>query len=157
MSVHTQTDATLTITLTPAAGTPLQVSCQIINATFTPAGFSTGQPVPVACGDSVVEPGDPSAGGITGEVFKDTTAAGITRALLLAVQSGEVFDFTYTENAGTDHELTWAGTATVPTFAVPFAPSKFGRHPLAITVVTSQLQDTTPATPDSQPEPEPVP
>lgn len=134
MPVTTQQDALLKITLD---GTDF--ACQVINASFTPAAPGESTPIPVACGDTVSEPGDPSNGSISGEVFKDTSATGITRVLAQAAVSGAEFDYQYVENDGTPHEMTWSGKATVPQFGIDFAPSKTGRHPLNLTLTTSVL------------------
>lgn len=139
MPTSTQTDATLKITLTEGIAAPVEFGCQIIGAEFTQPAAGEGEVVPTACGDTVVEPGDVQPGSLTGEVYKDTSESGITRALAAAVQAGTVFDYTYTENEGTATELQFTGKATVRPFGVSFTPNKYGRHPLELSIATATL------------------
>jgi hypothetical protein len=138
MTTSTTTDATLTITLDSGSGA-VDYSAQVINASFTPASNGAGSLVQVATGDKVTEPGEPQFGSLTGEVFKDAASAGFTRALLAAQAAGTVLDYVYTENAATVDELKYTGECTVPPFAVPFTPGKYGRHPLTLQITTSTL------------------
>lgn len=133
MPVSTQIDATLVLTLDGTA-----IECQVINASYTPAAPAESTAVPTACGDTVSEPGDPSNGSITGEVFKDTSANGVTRLLAQAAVSGAELAYVYTESDGTN-TMSWSGTATVPQFAIDFTPSKTGRHELSLALTTSVL------------------
>lgn len=141
MPVHTQLDAVLELTLDNGVDPILDASCQVINAEFTQP--SQGEPTltPVACGgDPVAEVGDPVNGSLSGEVFKDASATGITRLLAKAVATtGTVFDYVYTENEGTPNELKFSGKCTVGAFGIPFTPDKFGRHPIALTIVSADL------------------
>lgn len=141
MPAATHVDATLKLTITPATGSPVEAGCQVINASFTQP--SNGDPtlVPVGCGgDPVAEPGDPQNGSIEGEVYKDNSATGITRLLAVAVANpADAITYIYTENLGTPQELSFTGTCAVQPFAIDFAPSKFGRHPLALSVVSATL------------------
>lgn len=136
----TQTDATLILTLDSGSG-PVSVECQVINARYTMAAPGDSTPVPTACGDTVSEPGDPVNGSITGEVFKDTSASGITRLLSQAALTGATLDYTYTEQDEAGYQLSWSGEATVPQFGIDFTPSKLGRHELNVNVTTSVLAD----------------
>lgn len=138
MPVKTQTDATLKLSLDKGSG-PVLVECQVINAAFTMAAPGESSPIPVACGDTVSEPGDAQNGTITGEVFKDTSATGITRLLAEAALAGAEMDYEYVENDGTAEEFAWSGKCTVPPFGIDFTPSKTGRHALALTLTTSVL------------------
>lgn len=138
MPVNTQVDATLVLTLDPGTG-PISVECQVINASYTPAAPGQATPVPVACGDTVSEPGDPSTGTISGEVFKDTSAAGVTRLLAEAAIAGAEMDYVYTEEDSDGYAMSWSGKCTVPQFAIDFAPSKTGRHSLELSLTTSVL------------------
>lgn len=138
MPANTMTDAALTLTLDGTA-----VECQVVNATFTPAAPGESTPVPIACGDTVSEPGDPSNGSITGEVLKDWGANGVTRLLAEAATSGAEMDYTYTENDGTSDVATWTGKCTVPAPSIDFRPSKMGRHAFALTLTTSVLAPVT--------------
>ena len=136
MPTNTQTDATLVLTLDGTA-----VECQVINASYTMAAPGESTPVPTACGDTVSEPGDPSNGSISGEVFKDTSATGITRLLAEAALTGVEVAYVYTEADEAGYEMSWSGTCTVPQFGIDFAPSKLGRHQLELNVTTSVLAD----------------
>lgn len=134
MPVSTQKDAVLVLSLD---GT--DYACQVVNASYQMAAPGEATPVPVACGDTVSEPGDPATGSISGEVFKDTSATGITRVLAAAAVAGTELDYVYTEEDAAGYEMSWSGTCTVPAFAIDFAPDKFGRHALALSVSTSVL------------------
>lgn len=114
-------------------------ACQIINGSFTPPAPGEATPVPVACGDTVSEPGDPQSGEITGEVFKDSTTAGFTRALIAAAMAGTEIDFEWTENDGTAHELTFIGKAVPQPPTIDFQPAKLGRHQFTLTVTSAAL------------------
>ena len=134
MPTNTQKDAELVLTV---GG--VDYACQVVNASFTMAAPADSTPVPVACGGTVSEPGDPSNGSITGEVYKDTSATGITRKLAELASSGASVAYVYTEKDENDYEMSWTGQATVPAFAIDFAPDKFGRHALTLTLTTSVL------------------
>ena len=139
MPVKTQVDATLILTLDTGSGA-VAVECQVINAAFTPAAPGESTPIPIACGDTVSEPSDPQNGSITGEVFKDWSADGITRLLAEAAVAGAEMDYVYTENSGiAGDEASWSGKATVPQFGIDFAPSKLGRHEMNLSLTTSVL------------------
>ena len=127
-------DATLVLSLD---GT--DYACQVVNASYQMAAPGDSTPVPVACGDTVSEPGDPSNGSISGEVYKDLGATGITRVLATLALSGAEADYVYTETDGNGADMSWTGKCTVPAFAIDFAPDKFGRHSLSLNVTTSVL------------------
>lgn len=148
MPVSTQIDATLVLTLDDGGdGGPVAIECQVINASYTPAAPGESTPTPTACGDTVSEPGDPSNGSITGEVFKDTSATGVTRLLAAAAVAGTEMDYVYTEADEAGYEMSWSGKCTVPQFGIDFAPSKTGRHELSLTVSTSILAAAAAAAP----------
>lgn len=134
MAVSTQRDALLTLTLDSTS-----VECQVIDASYTPAAPGDSTPVPVACGDTVSEPGDPSNGSIRGTVFKDTSTTGVTRLLAEAAVAGASMTYAYAEEDESGYAMSWTGTCTVPQFAIDFSPSKTGRHSLDLTVSTSVL------------------
>lgn len=134
MPANTQTDSILVLTID---GT--DYSCQVIDASFTMAAPGESTPIPVACGDTVSEPGDARNGSLTGSVLKDTSATGITRALAILAGSGAEVDYVYTEKDEADYEMSWSGKATVPAFAIDFAPSKMGRHNINLVLTTSVL------------------
>ena len=134
MPTNAAKDATLVLSFD---GT--DYACQVVNASYTPAAPGDSTPVPVACGETVSEPGDPSNGSISGEVYKDISANGVTRALSTLVLSGAEADYVYTETDGNGETMSWSGKCTVPAFGIDFAPDKYGRHQLAINVSTSVL------------------
>lgn len=125
-------DATLLLTVDGQ-----DYSCQVIDASYTPAAPAESTIIPTACGDTVAEPGDPQNGSITGTVFKDN--AGMTRALATLVLSGAEAAYVYTDTDGNGAALSWSGTCTVPAFGIDFQPDKLGRHPLELSVITSVL------------------
>lgn len=144
MATVTQKDAVLKISLNDGVNPVLEFACQVQDAEFTQPSQGEGDTVPVACGgDPVKTPADSQTdGSITGTVFKDTSATGITRLLAKAVAApGTTFDYEYTENEGTDEEFKFTGKATAPAFGIPFQPSQFGTHPLSLTVITATLAD----------------
>lgn len=134
MPTSTQKDALLSLTLD---GT--EVNCQVIDASYQMAAPGEATPIPVACGDTVSEPGDPSTGSISGTVFKDTSATGITRLLAEAAVSGAEMDYVYEEQDEGGYAMSWSGKCTVPAFAIDFQPDRYGRHTLSLSVTTSVL------------------
>lgn len=140
MAAHTQKDAVLSLTL---AGT--EYAAQVVNGSLTLPGPGSPTVTPVADGSGKVsEPGDPENGSISGEVFKDTTAAGITRALAAARISGAVLAYVWTEGAGTAEEFSVSGDCTVGSAQSDFTPDKFGRHPIDLALTTAALAAPTP-------------
>lgn len=134
MPTNASKDATLVFTIDAT-----DYACQVIDASYTMAAPAESTPIPVACGGTVSEPGDPSNGSISGSVYKDTTTTGITRALAELAVSGAEVAYVYTETDGNGQEMSWSGNATVPAFAIDFAPDKYGRHTLDVNVTTSVL------------------
>ena len=144
MPTKTQTDAVLKLTLNSGTGSPVDFACQLTSASFTQPGPGSIESVKVACGgDPVVVAGaDTDPGAITGEVFKDFTAAGLSTLLAKAVEAATTtgtvdLTYVYTENAGTDHEVSWTGKASVDPFEIPFTPGELGRHSLNLPVLTA--------------------
>lgn len=127
MTVHTQVDATLVLQI---GGT--DYACQVISGTLTWPAAAEATQVPVACGDVVSEPGDMGNGSITGDVYKDTTAVGITRALITALEAQSELTYSWQE-AG----MTTTGRCRVAGHDQTFTPDKYGRHPLNLTVITA--------------------
>lgn len=136
MPVSTQKDAALVLTIGSTS-----VECQVINASYTMAAPGESTVVPVACGDTVTEPGEPQNGSISGEVFKDTSPTGITRVLAAAALTGEELAYVYTEEDEDGYEMSWSGVCTVPAFGIDFTPDRMGRHTLQLNVSTSVLAD----------------
>ena len=134
MPTNVAKDATLVLSID---GT--DYACQVVNASYTPAAPGDSTPIPVACGDVVSEPGDPSNGAISGEVYKDLGATGITRVLAGMATSGAEADYVYTETDSNGETMSWSGQCTVPAFPIDFAPDKYGRHTLDLNVSTSVL------------------
>lgn len=130
----TQKDAELSLTLDGE-----EYACQVIDGTLS--WPSRGEPTttPVACGDKVTEPGTITNGSISGTVFKDHSATGITRALITALEADADMAFVWTENANgaTGEILTVTGTCRVASHEQVFTPDTLGRHPLALTVTDS--------------------
>jgi len=130
----TQKDAELSLTLDGE-----EFACQVINGTLTWPSRSEPTLVPVACGDKVAEPGTPSNGSISGEVYKDTSATGITRALITALEADATLAFIWTENVGgpVGSVLTVEGECVVSSHEQVFTPDTLGRHPLNLSVTSS--------------------
>lgn len=134
MPTNVATDASLVLSLD---GT--DYACQITDASFQMAAPGEATPVPVACGETVSEPGDPATGSISGNVFKDLGANGITRVLATMATTGAEADYIYTETDGNGEVMSWSGKATVPAFGIDFQPSKYGKHPINLSLTTSVL------------------
>jgi len=132
--MSTQKDTELSLTLDG-----VEYACQVIDGSLTWPARSEPTLVPVACGDKVAEPGTPTNGTITGTVYKDQSATGITRVLITALESDADIDFVWTENVDgpTGEILTVTGTCRVTSHEQVFTPDTLGRHPLALTVTAS--------------------
>lgn len=127
MTTNATKDGTLTLTLDSE-----DVACQIIDATFTFPARAEATLVPVACGDTVSELGDPQNGALTGTVYKDLSANGITRILIEALTADAILAYSWEETG-----LTVTGNARVAGHDQTFTPDKYGRHPLQITIITA--------------------
>lgn len=125
-------DAVVTVTID---GT--DISCQLIDGELT--ADDTGDPtlVPVACGDSVPEPGDPTPGTLSGTIFEDFQAAGFTRALW-ENRDSEV-PFTLVKNPGEAWAASFSGFCTLKAPAVAVQPSKLARNSITLPVRTVSL------------------
>lgn len=132
MPAVTSKDATLTLTFQIGAGTPVDVSCQVIDSTLTFPARAEATLVPVACGDNVSEPGDPTNGALTGTVYKDLSVTGVTRFMIDALIADALLTYTWEEA-----EMTVTGEARVAGHDQPFTPDKFGRHPLNLTITSA--------------------
>ena len=134
MATHTQKDDTLILKLAT-----VDYAAQVIDSSFDPPGYGAPTLTPVASDLSKVsEPGDPENGTLTGNVFKDMTTAGITRALATARISGAKLAYIYTDNASPD-AVTYTGDCYVASVPQDFQPDKLGRHAFTLTVVTAVL------------------
>jgi hypothetical protein len=134
VATHTQKDDTLILKL----GT-VDYAAQVIDAQFDPPGYSAPTTTKVASDLSVVsEPGDPETGTLSGNVFKDNTTAGFTRALAVARVAGTKVAYTYTDNSSTDL-ITYTGDAYVQSVPQDFQPDKLGRHAFTLTIVTAAI------------------
>jgi hypothetical protein len=134
MPTTTQKDAVLVLSLDGA-----DYACQVINAEFAYPGKGEATTIPVACGgDPVSEPGSPTNGSISGEVFKDTGATGITRALITALESEAEMDYIWTEGADDAADrISITGKCRVAGHTQTFAPDTTGRHALNLSVSTA--------------------
>jgi hypothetical protein len=140
MPVVTQKDAVLSLTLD---GT--EIACQVIDGSLEWPGKGEPTTIPVACGgDPVSEPGSPTNGSISGEVFKDTSDGGVTRMLIQALEADTEMTYIWTENDGTPEEMTVTGKCRVNGHTQTFSPDKLGRHPLALSVSTAATTFGTP-------------
>jgi hypothetical protein len=104
----------------------------VIDATLSLPARAEATLVPVACGSVVSEPGDPQNGSLSGNVYKDLTATGITRLLIEALTADAVLNYSWAETG-----MTITGTARVAGHDQTFTPDKYGRHPLNITIATA--------------------
>lgn len=125
-------DAIVTITVDN-----IDISCQLIDGELAPD--DTGDPtiVPVACGDSQSEPGDPTPGTLSGTIFEDFQAAGFTRALW-ENRNTEV-PFTMVKNPGEAWEASFSGFCTLKAPTVAVQPTKLARNSISLPVRTVDL------------------
>lgn len=132
MPAFAKPDAVVTITVDS-----VDISCQLIDGELTPD--DTGDPtlVPVACGETVSEPGDPSPGELTGTIFEDFQAAGFTRALW--ENRDTEAPFTLVKNPGEPHEASFTGTVTLKAPTVAVQPTKLARNTISLPVSTVTL------------------
>lgn len=134
MPTHTQKDDTLILKL----GT-VDYAAQVIDAQFDPPGYSEPTTTPVASDLSKVsEPGEPENGSLSGNVFKDNTTAGFTRALVVARVAGTKLVYTYTDNNATD-AISYTGDCYVQSVPQDFQPDKLGRHAFTLTIITCAI------------------
>lgn len=132
MATHTQKDDTLILKL----GT-VDYAAQVIDAQFDPPGYGTPTTTPVASDlTKVSEPGDPENGTLSGNVFKDNTSTGFTRALVVARVAGTKLTYIYTDNSATD-SISYTGDCYVASVPQDFQPDKLGRHAFTLTIITA--------------------
>ena len=119
-----------------------EYQCQIIDATLTLVGRSAGDTVEVACPDGAVnEPGEHTDGSLTGTVFTDTTATGISWALMQAQQAGATMSYVLTWFADQDNTIafTYTGDCKVDEFSIDWAKPGYSKHPISLVLVTGTL------------------
>lgn len=134
MPATTQRDRELSLTVDGE-----EYACQVIDGSLSWPSRAEPTLTPVACGDTVTEPGTLSNGTITGTVYKDHTASGITRALITALEADAELPFIWRENVGDPAGtiLVVTGVARVSSHEQVFTPDTLGRHPLALTVTSA--------------------
>lgn len=121
----------------------VEYNCQVIDASLTHVGKSTGETVQVACPDgAVVEPGEHVDGSLTGTVYTDTTAgSGISEALMLAHAAGATMTYSVTmfsDQANTVAYI-YSGDCQVSSFQIDWAKPGYSRHPLDLALVTGTI------------------
>lgn len=136
MTVHTQENNTLVLKFDGGA----DMACQIINLKLALPVVSVGKLVNTACPDGTVsEPGEPQSGKLSGEVFTDTTDAGITTALLDAAEDNDViaYDLTMWSDLGTDEAWRFTGNARVTSIELDWSKPANARHALDLEIITA--------------------
>jgi len=124
------------------AGAPLVFSCQVIDAQLTLPGTPPGDVVQTACPDGVVsEPGTRTNGAMTGTVFVDPTATGITWALATTFQAGTEYEYRIVYYADLDETfaIEFTGRAKTNSFTLPFAKPGNARQPLDLALITADM------------------
>jgi hypothetical protein len=143
MSVHTQVNDQLTITLGSTG-----FECQFITTTWRRPGSAAGATVQTACPDGVVsEPGEAVNGALTGEAFTDTTADGLWDMLDEAFAAGTEFDYVYTVFPGVEgQEVTFTGRAKVNSYPeLTFSKPGLSRHQVDLAILTATKSRPAPA------------
>ena len=135
MAVNTQSNNSLSLTL---EGT--QVNCQVIDLKFKPPLSGEAKLTRTACPDGIVaEPGEPQPGQLTGTVYTDTTATGLTTILLDAAEADTEVDYVLTlwNDLGNTIAWTWTGTATVSDLELTFEKPGKAKHNLSLALATA--------------------
>jgi hypothetical protein len=116
--------------------------CQTIDVSFSPSGVTPGATVEVACpGGKVSEPGSTEDGSITGNLFIDPTATGITWLLAEKFQTGEEFPvvLTFYSDLGPTHAMQWTCVCKVRSFTQPFEKPGYAKQPIDLAVISQTL------------------
>lgn len=120
-------DAVVTVTIDG-----VDISCQLIDGELAPDDSGDPTIIPVACGDSVSQPGEVSPGALTGTIFEDFQASGFTRALW-ENRDNEVA-FTLVKNPGQTWEASFSGFCTLKAPTVAVQPTQLGRNSIDLPV-----------------------
>lgn len=124
-------------------GAPITFECQVITADLSlPGPAQSGSATETACPDGKVsEPGQAQNGSITGEIFVDSTDAGITWALATLFQADTEFPYsiTYWANEPSTVAITFSGNAKVNSFTLPFSKPGYAKQPLDLALVTAVM------------------
>jgi hypothetical protein len=137
MAVTTQPNVSLVVSLD---GT--DYACQVIDASFKPPGVGAATITETACPDGIVaEPGAKAEGSLTGNVFADSSDAGITWALAQAYETDATLAYivTFWPELGPTNGMQWTGEARVNSFQQDFAKPGIGKHPLDLAITTAVL------------------
>lgn len=132
----------LRLSLDPAGTDPLAwVECQVVGLQFTPPAQGEPQLVFTACPNTTVdEPGDPVNGALTGEVFADYAAGGVSRLLIQQLDQVVTFDLWLNVDepgGGTTQVVHYTGTARVRPVTINWVPRKNQRHNIDLAVLTA--------------------
>ena len=137
MAVNTQPNVSLVVSLD---GT--DYACQVIDASFKPPGVGASTVTETACPSGVVaEPGGIEAGALTGNVFSDSLATGITYVLAQSYETQGEFDYivTFWPELGPTKAMQYTGKAKVASFTLDFAKPGIGKHALDLELSTAVL------------------
>lgn len=135
MTVNTQLNGELTLTIDGDA-----YSCQVINLKLKLPSKGKGAITRTACPDGVVaEPGDDETGSLTGDVFTDSTATGITWILADALDADDELPYVLTlwSDLANTIATIFTGTLKVSSLELDFTPGKNARHPLDLEIITA--------------------
>jgi len=136
----------------------LDFACQIAKVTdFTPPSRAKGKAEYPACPPNpdgtdvvVLTPGAPQEGKAALDIWHDTTATGITTALITAQQAGTTIDYTIVwrfDDPAADYQ--WSGKATVEPISNTWdkTDSRESRGPVNLTILSAVFGRPAPQAP----------
>lgn len=136
MSVHTQRNNLLFVEIDGK-----RYDCQIIDLQFTFPKDGDPTITQTACPDGTVsEPGEKTPGSLTGTVFTDTSTAGLTTALIQALNTSKEFPYDlvwWPDVSGSALQIT--GNARVSDLTLEWSKPGVAKHTLALSIITATV------------------
>lgn len=134
MSVHIQRNNLLFVTINGK-----RYDCQVIDLSFTFPKDGDPTITQTACPDGTVsEPGEKQPGSLSGTVFTDTSTAGITTALITALNTSAEFPYDlvwWPDVTGSALQIT--GQARVSDLVLEWSKPGVAKHSLSLSVVSA--------------------
>ena len=141
MSVNVTKNIALELTVTIDAA-PVTFECQALDCSLSLPGSQPGESVETACPDGIVsEPGTTTNGALTGTVFTDTTATGISWALMNAYMAGDEFTYSFTwfSDQPNTTAVLFTGTGKVNSFQLDWTKPGNAKHPLDLALISATI------------------